>query len=128
MTRSVRSLGLGLVLAVGTVGLAAAQGGGGARYDGQYVGTLILNKTMRGDCDEPPPGAQYPLRVSGGAVKFNYLPRFSTTLAGTVDATGNFVATAAIKSGTVQMTGRIVGRKVTAEVQSPSCSYSFRTE
>jgi hypothetical protein len=130
MTRLIRSLGpalgLGLSLAAAGASLAAAQGS--PRYDGQYVGTLILDKTIRGDCDEPPPGAQYPLSVSGGAVKFNYLPRFSTTLVGTVDAAGNFVALAAIKSGTIQMTGRIVGQRVIAKVLSPSCSYSFQTE
>ena len=122
----VRSLGLGFGLTVACVSPAVAQGA--SHYDGQYVGTLVLDKTIRGDCDEPPPGAQFPLSVSGGAVKFNYLPRFSTTLVGTVDAAGNFVALAAIKSGTVQMTGRIVGQRVTAQVLSPSCSYSFVTE
>jgi hypothetical protein len=127
MTRAVRSLGLGLGLAAGAVSLAAAQGGG-ARYDGQYVGTLILDKTIVGDCDQPPPGAQYPLNISAGRVKFAYLPRFSTTLLGTIDTAGNFVASTKIKNGTVQMNGRVVGRNVTAELLSPSCRYSFRTE
>jgi hypothetical protein len=126
MSRAIRSLGLGLALAAGAISLALAQGS--SRYDGQYVGALTLNKTIRGDCEPPPPGAQYPLRISAGTVTFNYLPRFSTTLLGTIDAAGNFAASAKIKNGTVQMKGRVQGQNVIAELLSPSCSYSFRTQ
>jgi len=126
MSLAIRSLGLGLALAAAAAGVAAAQGS--SRYDGQYVGALTLNKTIRGDCEPPPPGALYPLKVSSGTVSFNYLPHFSTTLIGTVDAAGNFVASAKIKHGTVRMKGRIQGRNVTADLSSPSCSYTFRTQ
>jgi len=126
MRLTIRSLGLGLVLAGAVACLAAAQGS--SRYDGQYVGTLTLNKLIHGDCEPPPPGAQYPLRVSAGTVSFDYLPHFSTTLIGTVDAMGNFVATTKIKHGTVQMKGRIQGQNVTAQLSSPSCSYTFKTQ
>ncbi len=64
MRLTIRSLGLGLVLAGAVAGLAAAQGS--SRYDGQYVGTLALDKLIRGDCEQPPPGAQYPLQISAG--------------------------------------------------------------
>lgn len=127
MMPMMRSLGLGLVLAAAGVGLAAAQGGS-VRYDGQYVGTMTLDKIISGDCEPPPPGAQFPLRVSAGTVKFDYLPHFSTTLIGTVDAAGNFQATAQIKHGTVHMKGRIQGQNVTAQLASPSCRYTFKTQ
>jgi hypothetical protein len=127
MTPMIRSLGLGLIAAAASVSVAAAQGGS-SRYDGQYVGTLALDKLIRGDCEEPPPGAQYPLRISAGTVSFTYLPRFSTTLTGTIDAAGNFVASTKIKNGIVQMKGRIQGQNVTAELSSPSCRYTFRTQ
>lgn len=126
MSRVARSLGLGLSLAAGAASLAAAAGS--SRYDGQYVGSLVLNKTIRGDCEPPPAGAQYPLTISAGSVRFAYQPRFSTMLLGTIDASGNFTASTKIKNGTVQMKGRIVGQNVTAELLSPSCSYSFRTQ
>lgn len=127
MSRAVRPLGLGLILAAGAATLAAAQGGS-SRYDGQYVGTLTLEKLIRGDCEQPPAGATYPLRISAGTVSFSYLPRFSTTLIGTIDAAGNFVASTKIKSGTVRMKGRVVGDSVNAQLSSPSCNYSFRTQ
>jgi hypothetical protein len=126
MSPAIRSLGLGLVLAAAAASLATAQGT--SRYDGQYVGGLTLNKTIRGDCEPPPPGAQYPLKISAGTVTFDYLPHFSTTLIGTIDAAGNFLATTKIKHGAVQMKGRVIGEKVTAELMSPSCSYTFRTQ
>jgi hypothetical protein len=127
MTPVIRSLGLGLVLAAASVSLAAAQGGS-SRYDGQYVGALTLDKTIEGDCEQPPPGAQYPLKIASGTVSFDYLPRFGTTLTGTIDAAGNFRASAQIAHGTVRMTGGIQGRNVTAQLRSPSCLYTFRTE
>lgn len=126
MSAIARSLALGLVLATAFASLALAQGS--SRYDGQYVGGLTLDKTILGDCEPPPPGAQYPLRISAGTVSFTYLPRFSTTLIGTVDAAGNFVASTRIKKGIVQMKGRILGQNVTAELSSPSCRYTFRTQ
>jgi hypothetical protein len=121
-----RSLTLGLVLATAAASLAVAQGA--SRYDGQYVGTLTLNETIRGDCEPPPPGAQYLLKISAGTVTFDYRPHFSTTLIGPIDAGGNFLATTEIKHGAVQMKGRVLGQNVTAELLSPSCSYTFRTQ
>jgi hypothetical protein len=127
MTPMIRSLGFGLVLAAACVALAAAQGGS-ARYDGQYIGTLTLDKIIQGDCEPPPPGAQYPLTISAGTVRFAYLPHFSTTLIGTIDAAGNFQASTQIKHGTVRMKGNIQARNVTAQLLSPSCSYTFKTQ
>lgn len=127
MKHMIRSLGLGLALAAAGVSLAAAQRGS-ARYDGQYIGTLTLDKIIQGDCEPPPPGAQYPLTVSAGTVKFEYLPHFSTTLIGTIDAAGNFQASTKIKHGTVRMKGNIQGQNVTAQLVSPSCSYTFKTQ
>jgi hypothetical protein len=126
MTKAARRLGLGAVLAVGLVAAALAQGS--TRYDGQYLGTLVLTKAIgSGDCTEPPPGAQYPLTVSGGTVRFTYAPRFGTTLIGTVDPTGSFTAMAQLKTGVLQMTGRIQHEDVRAAITSPSCNYSFQT-
>ena len=121
-----RTLGLGLVIGAAAANIAWGQGA--ARFDGQYVGELTLTGTISGDCTEPPLGAMYPLEVSGGRVRFAYLPRFSTTLAGAVAANGSFKATARVKRGSVQMTGRIRGNAVTAEIVSPSCKYSFKTK
>ncbi|HEX3882016.1 MAG TPA: hypothetical protein VHW66_05110 [Stellaceae bacterium] len=119
-------LGLGLLCAAGATGAALAQGS--PRYDGHYLGTLVLTKAIgRGDCTEPPAGAQYPMTVSGGTVRFSYAPRFDTTLIGTVDHTGNFTAMAQLKTGLVQMTGRIRHEEVRAAITSPSCDYSFQT-
>ena len=126
MSGMARSLGLGLLCAAGVTGAALAQGS--PRYDGQYLGTLALTKAIgRGDCTEPPPGAQYPLTVSGGTVRFSYAPRFDTTLVGTVDHAGNFTAMVQLKSGIVQMTGRIQHEEIRAAIASPSCNYSFQT-
>ena len=121
-----RWLGLGLLLGAALGNLAWAQGS--ARFDGQYTGELTLTRTLKGDCTQPPPGALYPLTISGGTVRFAYVPRFATTLSGRVGDTGNFTASARLRKGFAQMTGHIQGNNVTASIVSPSCNYSFRTK
>ena len=124
-----RALGLGLMLAAGLAGNALAQVT--TRYDGDYVGELVLtngNKTSSGNCTEPPLGARYPLKISGGVVRFVYVPRFDTRLVGRVAENGNFTASARIKHGFVRMTGRISENKLTAYIVSPSCDYTFQTK
>jgi hypothetical protein len=125
-----RRLGPGLLLAtaLGSAALApdvSAQVT--SRFDGEYVGRLALTALIQGDCTEPPGGALYPLRVSGGQVRFSYVPRFSTTLTGSVDANGSFRASAPTKLGPVEMTGQIQGNAVSAQIVSPSCRYTFQT-
>jgi hypothetical protein len=121
-----RCLPLGLTLGAGLASIVWAQGS--ARFDGQYIGELTLTRTMSGDCTQPPLGSLYPLRVTGGEVRFVYTPRFATTLIGRVDDKGVFKASARLKYGTVQMTGLIRGNNVTAELVSPSCNYTFQTK
>ena len=121
-----RSLGLGLLLGTGLGSVAWAQGS--AKFDGQYMGELTLTKEMSGDCTTPPLGALYPLTVSKGEVRFKYVPRFNTTLSGTIDQDGIFKASARLRRGFLQMTGRIQGNNLTAEIISPSCKYSFQTK
>jgi hypothetical protein len=122
-----KRLGLGLLIAAALANSAWAQTV--TRFDGQYVGELTLNGIVNGDCTKPPLGAAYPLTISGGVVRFKYVPRFDTTLVGTIDATGNFRASATLHHGVATMTGRIEGyRKLTAQLQSPSCLYTFQTK
>ena len=118
-------LGLTLLLGAATAGLASAQSSGA--FDGQYVGELTLLSVITGDCTRPPLGSAYPLTVSRGQVRFQYTPRFSTTLIGTIDKRGVFQASARARKGVVRMTGRIRGDNVTATIVSPSCNYSFQT-
>jgi hypothetical protein len=120
-----RRLGVGLLLGGGLAGAAAAQGP--VQFDGQYTGELVLVHEKKGDCTRPPSGAVYPLTVSRGEVRFAYVPRFATTLSGRVAPDGVFRASARAKKGVVQMTGRIQGSSVTAEIASPSCTYTFQT-
>ena len=120
-----KGLGLGALLAAGVASLARAQGA--AQFDGQYTGELRLARTFSGDCTEPPVGALYPLTIAGGEVRFAYLPRFATTLRGTIRQDGLFRATARARKGVVQMTGRIQGGNVTASIVSSSCAYTFQT-
>jgi hypothetical protein len=120
-----RGLGLGVLLGIGIGGVAWAQGA--TWFDGQYVGELTLTRIIDGDCTPPPLGALYPLEISGGQVRFSYVPRFSTTLTGRVAQDGTFTAAARVKRGSVQMTGRIYGNNVTANIASPSCTYTFQT-
>jgi hypothetical protein len=121
-----RSLGLGLLLGTGLGSVAWAQGS--AKFDGQYMGELTLTKEISGDCTAPPLGALYPLTVSRGEVQFKYVPRFDTTLRGEVDESGIFKAYARLRTGSVQMTGRIQANNLTAEIVSPSCKYTFKTK
>jgi hypothetical protein len=121
-----RRLGLGLLLGAGMAGAASAQGP--AQFDGQYAGELVLVKEKKGDCTRPPFGALYPLTISRGEVRFSYVPRFATTLSGRIAADGVFRASARAKKGIVQMTGRILGDTVSAEIASPSCTYTFQTK
>jgi hypothetical protein len=121
-----RWLGLGLLLATGLGGAAWAQAAAG--FDGQYSGELTLTRTIKGDCTQPPPGALYPLTISRGEVRFAYVPRFATTLSGRVGDTGNFTASARLRRGSAQMTGRVQGNNVTASIVSPSCNYTFQTK
>jgi hypothetical protein len=120
-----RWLGLSLVLGAGLTSGAWAQGS--AKFDGQYVGELTLTGIITGDCTPPPLGAAYPLTISRGQVRFKYVPRFDTTLIGTVDQKGNFKASRQLRHGLISMTGRVDGSNVTAQIVSPSCQYSFQT-
>ena len=120
-----RWLGLGLLVAMGLAGTALAQGL--AQYDGHYMGELTLAKVISGDCTQPPLGSLYPLTISRGEVRFAYLPRFNTTLSGKVGENGLFKASARLRRGLIQMTGRIQGTNITAEIASPSCNYTFQT-
>jgi hypothetical protein len=119
-------LGLGLLFGAGLGSVAWAQSS--ARFDGQYVGELTLAGIVNGDCTQPPPGSAYPLTISGGVVRFKYVPRFDTTLTGTVDQNGNIKAARRLKRGYVSMTGHIQGRNLTADIVSPSCNYTFRAK
>jgi len=119
-------LGLGLLLGTGLASLAWAQGS--AKFDGQYMGELVLTKVISGDCTEPPLGALYPLRISKGQVRFAYVPRFDTTLSGWIGENGIFKASARARKGFVQMTGHIEGNNLTAHIVSPSCNYTFQTK
>ena len=121
-----RCLGLGLLLGVGLGSVALAQSS--AKFDGQYMGELTLTKEITGDCTTPPLGALYPLTISRGEVQFAYRPRFGTTLSGKVDENGTFKASARLRRGFVQMTGRIQGNNLTASIISPSCNYKFQTK
>lgn len=120
-----KRLGLGLILALALVSAAWAQGA--SRFDGEYVGELALTGIINGDCTRPPLGSAYPLSISGGIVRFKYVPRFDTTLVGRIDPNGGFKATARMRSGVVTMTGHVTGDNVKARIQSPSCMYSFRS-
>lgn len=119
-------LGAGLLLGAVLANLAWAQGF--TKFDGQYVGELTLTKVINGDCTRPPPGALYPLTISGGKVEFKYKPRFDTILRGQVNQNGTFQATRRLRSGQVIMTGQIRGNDITARIESPSCKYTFQTE
>jgi len=121
-----KCLGLAVLLAIAHAGLVWAQGF--AKFDGQYVGELTLQKTISGDCTEPPLGALYPLTISNGEVRFAYLPKFGTTLRGRIDGNGVFKASARSRKGYVQMTGQIQGSAVKAAIESPSCNYKFQTK
>jgi hypothetical protein len=121
-----RWLGLGLLLGTGLGGVAWAQGS--AQFDGQYAGELILTKEKTGDCTRPALGALYPLTISRGEVRFSYVPRFATTLTGKIGADGVFKASARARKGFVQMTGRVRGNNLTADIKSPSCDYTFQTK
>ena len=121
-----KRLGLGLVLAATLASAAWAQGA--SRFDGEYVGELALSGIVSGDCTRPPLGSAYPLSISGGTVRFKYVPRFDTTLVGRIDPSGSFKASARVKSGVVTMTGRVQAGSVSAKIQSPSCLYSFRSK
>jgi hypothetical protein len=120
----VKSLGLSVALSIALAGAASGQGWN--RFDGQYVGQLTLAGIVTGNCMQPPSGAIYPLTISGGQVRFKYLPRFDTTLVGKVEPNGNFRAGYKLRHGFVTMTGHIEGRSLTADIVSPSCNYTFK--
>lgn len=73
----------------------------------EYTGTLTLVEVISGNCTPAPPGAVYPLSVSGGQVSFAYDPRFDTVLAGRVAPDGTFQASAPTSLGPIKMTGQI---------------------
>ena len=121
--------GVCVLLGTGLGSVAWAQGS--ARFDGQYTGELTLTKVINEaihDCTQPPQGALYPLTISRGEVRFKYVPRFDTTLSGKVDENGNFIASARVRKGFAEMTGRVQGNNLTAHIVSPSCNYTFQTK
>ena len=117
-----------LVIMFGVALASVASAQGSAKFDGQYRGELILTKEIKENCTQPPLGALYPLRISRGEVQFVYVPRFDTILRGWVNDNGVFKASARLKHGSVQMTGRIQGNNITAYLVSPSCHYTFQTK
>jgi hypothetical protein len=119
-----RRVGSALLVGAMTASAAAAQGAAG--FDGQYVGELTLARVVSGDCTPPPLGSLYPLTISAGEVRFAYVPRFDTTLNGRIARNGSFKATARVKRGVIQMTGRTDGNRLTALIVSPSCHYNFQ--
>ena len=119
-------IGLATMLGAGLASVAWAQAT--TKFDGQYVGELTLTGIINGNCTRPPTGALYPLTISGGKVRFKYVPRFDTILSGTVDPGGSFKASRHLRSGYVTMTGQIQGTNLTASIVSPSCNYSFRVK
>jgi hypothetical protein len=121
-----RSLGLGLLFGAGLASVASAQGS--AKFDGQYMGELTLSKIINGDCTEPPLGSLYPLTIFRGEVRFTYVPRFGTTLIGKIGANGVFKASSRLQRGLIQMTGRIQGNQLSADIVSPSCNYTFHSK
>jgi hypothetical protein len=121
-----RRLAVCLLIGIGLGNVAWAQSS--AKFDGQYVGQLTLTKEISGDCTQPPIGALSPLTISRGEVRFVYRPRFATTLRGKVDENGVFNASARLRNGSVHMDGRIQGNNLSAEIVSPSCSYTFQTK
>jgi len=121
-----RWLGLGVLFGAGLG--SVAWGEGLAKFDGQYIGELTLTKVINGDCTQPPLGSLYPLAISRGEVRFAYVPRFNTTLSGKVSENGSFKASARLRQGFVQMTGRTDGYHLTADIVSPSCTYTFQTK
>ena len=116
-------LGPGLLLAALLGSSASAQTS--ESFDGHYVGELTLTRVITGDCTPPPLGSLYPLTIAAGQVRFAYVPRFDTTLSGRVAANGSFKATARVKRGLIQMTGRTDGNNLAAAIVSPSCYYNF---
>ena len=130
-----RAWGPGLLLAMALGSAAPAQVASPVAsppapspFDGRYAGELTLTQVIDGDCTEPPAGALYPLTVSGGQVRFAYLPRFATILTGSVAPNGSFTASAPTKRGVVRMTGQIRGNAMRAQIVSPSCRYDFATK
>jgi len=121
-----RRLGLGLLFGIGFAIAPKAQGP--TQFDGSYTGELILTKVIKGDCTRPPLGALYPLTISGGEVRFTYVPRFDTILSGRVGDNGIFQASSPRRKGAIQMTGSIQGDNLTAYIASPSCNYVFRAK
>src|SRR5690348_6629088 len=119
-------LQLGVLLGSGFATAASAQVP--ARFDGQYVGELTLTRVTSGDCSQPAMGALYPLTISRGEVRFAYVPRFNTTLVGTVSDAGIIKAVARRRTGSIQMRGRVQGSNITAYIASPSCNYTFQTK
>ena len=117
-----------LGLALGIVAASAAWAQRSTRYDGQYVGELTLTRVTGGDCTQPALGALYPLTISGGEVRFTYIPRFNTTLIGKVGDNGIINAAARLRRGSIQMRGRVQGNNITAYIASPSCNYTFQTK
>jgi hypothetical protein len=121
-----RWVGLGLLLGAGFGTVAWGQGSG--KFDGHYVGQLTLLQVFSGDCTQPPVGARYPLSITHGRVRFKYLPRFNTTLTGTIEDNGALKASARLNRGTARMTGRVDGTQLLADIVTPSCHYGFSTK
>ena len=117
------TLGVAMLGSIAGARSAAAQGASG--FDGDYTGTLTLVEVISGNCTPAPPGAIYPLTVSGGQVSFAYDPRFATVLTGSVAPDGTFRASAPTSLGPIEMTGQIKGNQVNAQIVSPSCLYNF---
>jgi hypothetical protein len=115
---------LALLFAAGLASAASAQTTG--KFDGNYVGQLTLSGIISGDCTTPPTGSAYPLSIAGGIVHFKYVPRFDTVLTGKIDDKGDFKASSRTKAGMINMVGHVApGGALTANIQSPSCLYSF---
>lgn len=122
--------GEGMRLAISVIALVLGMTGtsyAASPFDGEYLGEFTLTKIIT-QCDRPTPGFMRLLTIINGEVKIIYNPRFGTMLNGKIDGAGVFLATGNLPSGFVQMSGRVTGADLAANVETPNCRYTFQAK
>ena len=109
-----------------SVALTATAARSQTQFDGDYWGEFTLTRIIGQSCSRPAPGTVRRLSIRNSEVSYMYNREQNTVLTGRVDSAGAFTASGYLRSGLVQMVGRVQGLDLKANMQSPECLYSFQ--
>jgi len=114
-----------LAVAVVLTACASTSGPAVTKYDGTYVGGLILDASSRPDACSPG-NPNKPVTIKNGELSLLYNAANNTYLTGRVREDGSVDASGFLPSGSVALTAKVQGEMITGQAVSPNrCTYNL---